>query len=407
MTSVFSNVQTAPSIEVFALTEQFKKDSNPNKVNLTVGAYRTEECKPWVLPVVKTVEAQLAADDTLDKEYLPVTGLPDFCASAVAVCFGEGHPMVLSQRADGIQSLGGTGALRLGYDFLRCILGRDTIYVSKPTWGNHKGIAQQCGYPNVREYRYWLASGRCLDEQGMLEDLTAAPEGSVIVLHGVAHNPTGCDPTPEQWEKILAVIKQRNLFPLIDLAYQGFASGDLDRDGRVPRLFADHNMEFFVAQSFSKNFGLYNERVGNLAIVTQSAEITGRVKSQVRNIIRKTWSNPPSHGARVVATVLRNPALAAEWRENIKRMAERIVLMRQMLFQKLRALGTPGNWQHITDQIGMFSYTGLSAAQAEYLRTNYAIYIMSDGRINMSGLTSKTVDRVAQAMHEAVTKCSA
>lgn len=225
---------------------------------------------------------------------------------------------------------------------------------------NHAGIARLSGFSQVSEYRYWHAETRSIDLEGLLEDLRNAPDRSVVVLHGVAHNPTGSDPTDDQWRAILDVIRAKKHFPFVDLAYQGFATGDLDADARVPRMLVREGMETFVAQSFSKNFGLYNERVGALAVILNEAETLANVISQCRLLVRQTWSNPPSHGARVVATVLNNPALFNEWKTSVTTMADRIKQMRKLLHDRLRALGTPGTWTHLVTQVGMFGYTGLS-----------------------------------------------
>jgi aspartate aminotransferase len=402
MASWFENVETAPPIEVFALTQAFNEDSNSDKVNLSVGAYRTNEGKPWVLPVVRTVEAQMAADQTLNHEYLPVAGFPDFRKGAIRLILGEDSPAISQNRVDSIQAIGGTGALRIGMDFLKSTLGCDVVYVSKPTWGNHKGIAKSLGYGSIKEYRYWDDANRSLDLNGMLEDLRNAPPRSVILLHMCAHNPSGIDPTKEQWQQIADVIKSKQLFPFFDCAYQGFSSGNLDQDATSLRQFVAQGFEVFAAQSFSKNFGLYNERVGNLLFVTSRPEQVAAVRSQAMMCVRQTWSNSPNHGARVVATVLNNKALSDDWRANVKLMADRILQMRKLLYEKLRELGTPGTWEHIITQTGMFSYTGLNKKQCEYLVGHYHIYLLNSGRINMCGLTTGNVEYVAKAINDVV-----
>jgi len=402
MASWFEKVETAPPIEVFALTQAFNEDTNPDKVNLSVGAYRTNEGKPWVLPVVRTVEAQMAADQTLNHEYLPVAGFPDFRKGAIRLLLGDDSPAIAQNRVDGIQAIGGTGALRIGMDFLKSTLGCSVVYVSKPTWGNHKGIAKSLGYAAIKEYRYWDDANRRLDIDGMLEDLGNAPPRSVILLHMCAHNPSGIDPTKEQWQKIADVIKSKQLFPFFDCAYQGFSSGNLDQDSSSLREFVAQGFEVFAAQSFSKNFGLYNERVGNLVFVTSKPEQVAAVRSQAMMCVRQTWSNSPNHGARVVATVLNNKALSDDWRGNVKTMAERILQMRNLLYQKLRELGTPGTWEHIITQSGMFSYTGLNKKQCEHLVNHYHIYLLNSGRINMCGLTTGNVEYVAKAINDVV-----
>ncbi|XP_067951629.1 aspartate aminotransferase, cytoplasmic-like [Watersipora subatra] len=398
----FSSVKLAPPIEVFALVSAFNADNHPDKVNVSVGAYRTEEAKPWVLPVVRKVEASMASDQALNKEYLPVAGLGAFTEASVRILLGEDSTAIQEQRVLGIQALGGTGALRLGADLLHQEANKRIAYVSSPTWGNHIGIFEKAGY-EVRKYNYWNAEKRILDIESFKKSLLEAPEGAVVVLHAIAHNPTGIDPSQEQWMEIAAIMKERHLYPFMDIAYQGFASGDLDADAWAVRYFVNQRFEMCVAQSFSKNFGLYNERVGCLAVILPDNSLLSALKSQMELIVRKMFSNPPSHGARIVSAVLSNPALTTEWKENVKVMADRIKLMRQKLYEKLRSLGTPGTWEHIVQQIGMFSFTGLNVRQCEFLTKEYHIYLMKNGRISMAGVTLKNVDYLATAIHEAVT----
>ncbi|CAL8138675.1 unnamed protein product [Orchesella dallaii] len=402
--SFCSGIQAGPPIEVFALTQAFTVDNFDKKVNLGVGAYRTEESKPWVLPVVRKIEQMMAADESLNKEYLPVLGLAAFSQAATKMLLGAESPALADGRAVGIQTLSGTGALRVAGEFLARTCGRTTIYSSEPTWENHRLVMLNAGFQEYKSYRYWDPATRSLDLKGMLEDLRAAPERSVIILHACAHNPTGVDPTPDQWKQIAEVIREKNLFPLFDSAYQGFASGDLDKDAFAVRSFVQDGFELVCCQSFAKNFGLYNERVGNLTIVTNSKEVLANALSQITLLIRGMYSNPPQHGARVVATALNDPTLYQEWRVCIKTMADRIISMREGLKSRLIKLGTPGNWDHITNQIGMFSYTGLNLEQVEYLRNQYHIYMLKSGRINMCGLTNANLDYVAGAINDAVNK---
>ncbi|CAG2238787.1 GOT1 [Mytilus edulis] len=299
MDSVFADIEGAPAIEVFKLIGDYNEDTFDKKVNLGVGAYRTDEGKPWVLPVVKTVEAMMAGDAGLNHEYLPISGLPDYRTACQKLLLGSESPAIQSSRVESFQACGGTGAIRLAADFLKRLMNFDCVYVSKPTWGNHKTIFKRSGFSDVREYRYWHPETKSLDFQGMLEDLNNAPEKSVVILHGVAHNPTGVDPTKDQWVEIIKTY----------------------------------------------------ERTGNLVVVCANSELKAKIRSQMELIIRVTWSNPPNHGARIVTTVLNNPANCAEWKEHIKEMASRIKQMRQMLHAKLKALGTPGNWDHIIQQI--------------------------------------------------------
>ncbi|KAM9326111.1 aspartate aminotransferase, cytoplasmic [Gastrophryne carolinensis] len=407
--SIFSSVPMAPPVAVFQLTADFRADGDSRKVNLGVGAYRTDDSQPWVLPVVKKVEQKIANDHSLNHEYLPILGLPEFRCSASRIALGEDSPAFKENRVGGVQSLGGTGALCIGAQFLRRWYNGTNntatpIYISSPSWENHNAVFLDAGFKDLRPYRYWDAANRGLDLKGLLQDFENAPEHSIFVLHACAHNPTGTDPTPDEWKQIADVMKRRSLFPFFDSAYQGFASGNLDKDAWAVRFFVSQGFELFCAQSFSKNFGLYNERVGNLTVVGKDSDNVSRVLSQMEKIVRTTWSNPPSQGARIVATTLTTPELFDEWRDNVKTMADRVLLMRAELKSRLEALKTPGTWKHIVEQIGMFSFTGLNPKQVEYLIKEKHIYLMASGRINMCGLTTKNIDYVAQSIYEAVTK---
>lgn len=399
-------MELAPPIVVFKLKDDCIADSSEQKINLTVGAYRDDNGEPWVLPVVRSVEAEMANDPTLNHEYLPITGLPMFCEVATQLCLGSDSAAITENRAGGIQALSGTGSLRIGAEFLsrfyRVHEPNTAVCFPNPTWGNHDAIFRYCGFNDRRKYRYWDAKNRCLDLEGMVEDLSNMPEYSIVLLHSCAHNPTGVDPTKDQWKQIAEACKQRNLFPVFDSAYQGFASGDPDEDAWSIRMFEKAGFEFFVCQSFAKNFGLYNERVGNLTMVLKDSDSLLRARSQVELIVRGMYSNPPNHGARIVATTLSNPAYYSEWRDNIRTMAERIKKLRKATYEKFKILGTPGTWDHIVNQIGMFSYTGLTASQCEFLTKQKHIYLLKSGRISMCGLTDSNLDYFVQSVHEAV-----
>ncbi|XP_023328208.1 aspartate aminotransferase, cytoplasmic isoform X2 [Eurytemora carolleeae] len=405
--SIFAEVSLAPPIEVFQLSRDFQADTNPNKVGLGVGAYRTDEGKPWILPVVKKAEAKLAEmieAEQINHEYLPVLGLESFSVAAARMLVGEESPALKENRIFGVQALSGTGALRVGAEFLHTILKADTVYNSDPTWGNHNLIFKNAGFKNINKYRYWDPEGKGLNFPGLMEDLGGAPEGAVVVLHACAHNPTGVDLNKEQWGQLADLIEKKKLFPFFDCAYQGFASGSLDTDAWSVRYFVERGFELFCSQSFSKNFGLYNERAGNLTVVLKDSANIDSVKSQITLLVRAMYSNPPAHGARIVDLVLQDPALYAEWRDCISIMATRIIKMRTGLRERLEKLGTPGSWSHITEQIGMFSYTGLSPEMCEYLKTEKHLYLLKSGRISMCGLTPGNLDYVAQSIHDAVTK---
>jgi len=401
--SLFEDVDLAPPVPVFQLTAQCREDPAPNKINLGVGAYRDNQGNPWVLPVVRSVEMQMANDTTLNHEYLPILGLTDFRSAAVKLLLGDDSTAIIENRASGVQCLSGTGALCIGANFLKKYYNTrkpDTdVYVSDPTWGNHYGIFRKAGYSNIKKYRYWNPTTKGLEINGMLEDLRNAEEYSIVVLHSCAHNPTGVDPTMDQWKEIAKVCRERNLFCFFDCAYQGFASGNADQDAWSVRYFVEQGFEIFASQSFSKNFGLYNERAGNLTLVLRNSAAITKCLSQIELIIRQIYSNPPNHGARIVSTALNNPALRQEWNENIALMAGRIKQMRESLFAKIRAKGIPGTWNHVIDQIGMFCFTGLSSDQVAFLKKRH-LYLMGNGRINICALNEDNIDYFVECVAE-------
>ncbi|KFB38760.1 AGAP004142-PA-like protein [Anopheles sinensis] len=402
--SIFESVELGPPVEVFALNKACNEDSNPNKVNLGVGAYRTNEGKPWILPVVKKAEAAIVADGSLNHEYLPVLGTDNLTSAATTLLLGDDSEAIKSKRAFGVQCLSGTGALRVGAEFLARILNRTTFYYSDPTWENHHKLFVYAGFTEPRTYRYWHQENRTIDFEGMMEDLGQAPEGAVIILHACAHNPTGIDPTQDQWKQIADLCEKRKLFPFFDSAYQGFASGDPNKDAFAVRYFVERGFELFCSQSFAKNFGLYNERIGNLTVVQKDASTSAAVASQITWLIRGMYSNPPAFGSRIVSRVLNDTELRNEWMECIKAMSSRIITMRKALYDELVALKTPGTWEHITNQIGMFSYTGLNEKQVQILIKEFSIYLLKTGRISMCGLNEGNVAYVAKAIHAAVTR---
>lgn len=408
--SIFQDVPLVPTDHVFAVNQAYNDDSHPNKVNMGIGAFRDNDGKPMVLPVVVKVEKQLSdqiADKTLNHEYLSIDGLTSFTDAACRLVLGAESPAIAENRVCGAQGISGTGSLRLGMQFLKKFYSSEVIYVSKPTWGNHKKMLLATGYKegNIKEYRYFDSATKSLDFEGICADLENAPENAVILLHACAHNPTGVDPSQEQWKTISEIMKRRHLFPLIDIAYQGFVTGDPDEDAWAVRHFVSEGFEALIAQSFAKNFGLYNERCGNLCVVTTDNDTAERIRSQLKAIIRPMWSNPPNHGARIVATILNNPALTTEWRETLKSMAGRILECRKLLYDKLRDLGTPGTWEHVVNQKGMFGFTGLNVKQVEFLAKNYHIYLLNSGRVNICGITTHNVEYVAKAINDAVTNC--
>ncbi|KAK9915069.1 hypothetical protein WJX75_004347 [Coccomyxa subellipsoidea] len=400
--SIWQSIPQGPPDAILGISEAFKKDPSPKKINLGVGAYRTEEGKPLVLNVVKKAEQKIINDPNENKEYLGITGNPKFNSLSAQLAFGEGSPVIREARNATVQCLSGTGSLRVGAEFLAQHYPVHTVLLPSPTWANHHKIFPLAGIKDVRTYRYYKPSTRGLDFEGMIEDLQRAPEGAIVLLHACAHNPTGVDPTPEQWRGILRTVQQKRMLPFFDSAYQGFASGDLERDATAIRLFADAGLELLLAQSYAKNMGLYGERVGALSVVTKSADVTKRVESQLKQVIRPMFSNPPRHGAAIVVEVLSDPSLYAEWREELRGMAGRIMKMRKELFSALQQAGAPGKWNHILDQIGMFSFTGLTKEQVRVITDKWHVYMTFDGRISMAGLSSSKCRYLAEAMADAM-----
>lgn len=400
--SRFAQVQAAPPIAIFALSRAYQQDTNPKKVDLGIGAYRDNTARPWVLPVVRKAQIAVANDESLNFEYLNQLGLADFTSAATALLLGSDSTVIKENRVISCQSLSGTGALSLAAAFLIKILNYKTVYYSKPTWGNHLDIFKYAGCEDIRPYRYWDAANRRIDFDGMTEDLRSAPKDSIIILHACAHNPTGIDPTEEQWKTLADICEEKSLFPLFDCAYQGFASGSVDNDIKSFRYFVSRGFETLCCQSFAKNFGLYNQRVGNLAIIVNDSTRVEPIKTQLALLVRKYYSNPPAAGARIVAKILNDPLLLEEWKQAIQAMSSRIISMRKALRQHLEDLKTPGPWNHITDQIGMFSYTGLNVNQVKYIINEFHIYLPDDGRISLAGLNTDNVQYVAEAINKAV-----
>ncbi|KAI7888574.1 aspartate aminotransferase [Mucor mucedo] len=400
--SVFQEVPQAPPDAIFHLTATYKSDTDPNKINIGVGAFRTDDMKPYVLPVVKKAKTILFNDESLDHEYQPIAGQPSYTHAAARLILGEDSPAIKEGRFAAVQTISGTGANHTGALFLQQFYKKSKkCYISNPTWANHRSIFSLVGF-EVEEYPYWNPETRGLDYEGLLQSLRDAPEGSIFLLHPCAHNPTGVDPTHDQWKGIAQLMREKNLFPFFDCAYQGFASGDLDNDAWAVRYFVEQGFELFVCQSFAKNFGLYGERAGNLTIVAKTSEDAKRVFSQFEKLQRSEISNPPAFGARIVDIVLNDEALYAEWKDNLKYMSHRIIEMRHALYNHLIELKTPGTWNHITDQIGMFSFTGLSPQQVQVLKEKYHIYMTGNGRISMAGVSTKNVAYLAKSIDDVV-----
>ncbi|GAA5866697.1 hypothetical protein JCM8547_002728 [Rhodosporidiobolus lusitaniae] len=400
--SVWSNVPAGPPDPILGITEAFKRDTDPKKINLGVGAYRDANGKPYVLPSVLAAEDKVIAARS-DKEYLPITGLNEFTKAAATLAYGEDSKPLKEGRVAITQSLSGTGALRIAGAFLaRHYPGTKEIYVPSPTWGNHIPIFKDSGL-EVKYYSYYDKKTVGLDFEGLKKDLRAIPDGSVVLLHACAHNPTGIDPTQQQWREIADLVKEKKHFPLIDNAYLGFASGSVDNDAFALRHFVAEGHQVMLCQSFAKNMGLYGERVGTFSVVCESEEEKKRVDSQIKILVRPMYSNPPVHGARVASTLLTDPTLNAQWLSEVKLMADRIIGMRASLFDLLVSLGSKRDWTHIKNQIGMFAYLGISPEQVDRLAKEFHVYLTRDGRISVAGVTEKNVRHLAESLHE-VTK---
>lgn len=395
-------VQMGPPDVILGVTEAYKKDANPKKINLGVGAYRDDSGKPFVLPSVRKAEQRMM-DKQLDKEYSPISGTADFCKHSITLALGDDNQQVANGQNATVQAISGTGALRIGGAFLSGFFpGTKDIYLPTPSWGNHGPIFRHSGL-NVKAYRYYDPSTCGFDFKGALEDLSKIPERSIVLLHACAHNPTGVDPKPEQWAEISAVVKKRNLFPFFDMAYQGFASGDVAKDAFAVRAFLKDGHQIALAQSYAKNMGLYGERAGAFSLICADKDEAARTMSQIKILIRPMYSNPPINGARLVSEILGDASLKKEWLGDVKLMADRIISVRSKLQDNLKKLGSSRSWQHITDQIGMFCFTGMDQKQCEQLTKEFSVYLTKDGRISMAGVTTKNVDYLAEAIH-AVTK---
>lgn len=399
--SSWADVKEAPLDPILGMSQRFQADTDKRKVNVSIGAYRTDEGKPLVLECVKKAEQKILADVSLNKEYLPQRGDAAFAQLCQKMIFGENSHLLKEGLVSTAQTLSGTGALRVGAEFVKRFAKDKTIYISTPTWGTHNSIMDHAGVP-YKSYRYWNAAGRNLDLDGMLADIQGAPDASIILLHAAAHNPTGVDPTKEQWDKIMDVCKSKKHLCWFDSAYQGFATGDLEKDAYAMRKFADAGLPLLVSQSFAKNFGLYGERIGTFSTTCATKDEVKCVMSQLDIIIRNLYSNPPKHGANIVKTVLSDPALYQEWRDELMAMSVRIQDMRAKLYDELVRLGTPGSWTHITSQIGMFSFTGLTPEQSKAMVDKHHIYMLGNGRVSMAGVTSGNVKYIAESIDDVV-----
>ncbi|KTW31566.1 hypothetical protein T552_00204 [Pneumocystis carinii B80] len=402
LSSTWAHVQQGPRDPILGINEVFELDKSPLKVNLGVGSYRDDQGKPYVLPSVKEAERRILFAD-LNKEYAAITGVSSFVKYASRLAYGEDSKALKEGRISVVQSVSGTGALRLGGEFLNRFYSSKKIYLPSPTWGNHIPIFKDSGL-EINYYRYFDKNTIGFDIEGALEDIRAAPKGSIILFHVCAHNPTGVDPTLEQWHLISDAIKSRNHYVFFDMAYQGFASGDLLKDSYALRYFVEEGHSLCVSQSFAKNMGLYGERVGTFSILCESSEEKERVESQLKILIRPLISNPPIHGARIAAEILGDNELYKQWLSELKGMANRIISSRKMIRKYLEEeFQSKHDWSHITSQIGMFCYTGLNPEQVRLLTEKYHIYLTKDGRISIAGISTNNARYVSESIHN-VTK---
>ncbi len=393
--NLFNAVEMAPRDPILGLNEQFAADTNPNKVNLGVGVYFGEDGKMPLLQCVQKAEKLLMEKPTA-RNYLPIDGIAAYDNAVKALVFGADSEPVKSGRVATIQGLGGTGGLKVGADFLRKLLPQAKVLISDPSWENHRGIFTNAGF-TVETYAYYDAARRGIDFDGMLASLNAAPAGTIVLLHACCHNPTGYDLTMAQWDQVIQVVQSRNLTPFLDMAYQGFGHG-IAEDGAVVGKFIAAGLQFFISTSFSKSFSLYGERVGALSVVCTDKAEADRVLSQLKIVIRTNYSNPPTHGGAVVATVLGNPELRALWEKELGEMRVRIKDMRQKLVDGLKAAGVQQDFNFITQQIGMFSYSGLTKDQMVRLRSEFGVYGTDSGRMCVAALNNQNVAHVCKAI---------
>jgi aspartate aminotransferase len=392
---MFNAIQAAPPDAILGLTEAFRNDPNADKINLTVGVYKDEQGQTPILKSVKTAEAKLLEGES-SKGYLPIGGLGEFCDLTQTLYFGDNHEVVSSKRAVTFQTPGGTGALRVAADFVHQNFPSASIWCSIPTWPNHPKVFQAAGV-NVETYAYFDAASHGVNIDGMLDAIRAIPAGDVVCLHACCHNPTGADPTAEQWKQIADVVYERGLLPFLDFAYLGFGDG-IESDRAALMEFARPGAELLVASSYSKNFGLYCERVGALTVMTVDSGSAKTVASQFKATIRTNYSNPPSHGALIVREILLDNALRGQWDGELAEMRERINGMRTLFTQTMAERLPDRDFSFIQRQRGMFSYTGLTAEQVDTLREKYSIYIVRDGRINVAGINPTNVGPLCDAI---------
>ena len=393
--SIFASVEMAPRDPILGLNESFNADTRSTKVNLGVGVYFDDNGKIPLLNAVKAAE-KTRLEAMPPRGYQPIDGLVAYNQAVQTLLFGKESPLLASGQVITAEALGGTGALKVGADYLKRLLPEAAVYISDPSWENHRALFESAGF-TVNSYPYYDAATRGVNFAGMKATLNTLPAGSIIVLHACCHNPTGADLSEAQWRETIDVVRARGLIPFIDMAYQGFADS-IAEDALALNLFVASGLQFFVSSSFSKSFSLYGERVGALSVVTASKDESARVMSQIKRVIRTNYSNPPTHGGAVVAAVLSNPELRQMWEDELAAMRERIRAMRRSLVEKLKATGTAHDFSFIAQQRGMFSYTGLTVEQVARLQSEFGVYAVSTGRICIAALNTKNIDYVAKAI---------
>jgi aromatic-amino-acid transaminase len=399
MSSLFNAVEMAPRDPILGLTEQYVADTNPKKVNLGVGVYYDDNGKLPLLECVQKAEERMMAAHAA-RGYLPIDGIAAYDAAVKSLVFGADSEPVKSGRVATVQALGGTGGLRVGADFLRKLNPSAKVLISDPSWENHRALFTQAGF-TVETYPYYDAAKRGINFDGMLTALNTAPAGTVIVLHACCHNPTGYDLTPAQWDQVVAAVKSRKLVAFLDMAYQGFGQG-IAEDGLAVQKFVASGEDFFVSTSFSKSLSLYGERVGALSVLCSNKDEAARVLSQLKIVVRTNYSSPPTHGGQIAATILNTPELRALWEQELAGMRVRIKEMRTALVEKLKAKGVQRDFSFITQQVGMFSYSGLSKDQMVRLRNEFGVYGIESGRICVAALNTKNIDYVTESIAKVV-----
>lgn len=396
---MFENIQAAPADPILGLNESFSNETNPNKINLGVGVYKDEQGKTPILQAVKQAEERLLSNET-SKSYLSIEGTSQYREAVQSLLFGKDHPIITKKLAHTAHTPGGTGALRVAAEFIKKHIPNATVWVSNPTWANHQAVFQSVGL-EVASYAYYDAVNKSLDFEAMLASLSQIPEGDVVLFHGCCHNPTGIDPTAEQWQQLANLCSKQGFLPLFDFAYQGFGVG-LEEDAQGLRTFTQQVPEMLIASSFSKNFGLYNERVGAITLVCDTAEQVDTAFTQLQRTIRTNYSNPPAHGAAIVTEILSDPGLRSLWEMELESMRKRIHEMRSLFVSTLRANGVDQDFSFISRQQGMFSFSGLTPDQVSRLRQEFAIYIVGSGRINVAGITHENIKPLCDAISAVV-----